>query len=153
MSKQKKWKIKGLKKEKHLTYISNLVLSQRLNSLTASINEFFQNESVESLHEVRIALRRLRYNMEIFDSCFEKKKFISFYKEIAQLQDLTGSKRDLDVLQENIKTLTSNEGIAASDAVHLQIEDKKSEINERLKLELLRFIHSELLKDFTNLLK
>lgn len=153
MSKQKKWKIKGLRKEKNLYNISRLVLSQRLSSLTESINEFLKSESEENLHDVRIALRRLRYNMEIFETCFDKKKFISFYKYIADLQDLTGSKRDLDVLEGNYITLISDSKIEADKTVPQKIAEKKSELNEKLKLELMKFRHSELLGEFSKLLE
>ncbi len=152
MAKQKKWKIKGLKKDKNLTGISVIVLSQRLNTLISSIHVFFQEETVENLHEVRISLRRLRYNMEIFDSCFDKKKFLSFYKNISSLQDLTGSKRDLDVLLQNINGLTESDEVTINENIRLRIDEKKKIINEKLRLELLKFIHSKSLKDFTKLL-
>ncbi len=152
MAKQKKWKIKGVKNNKDLAGFAVIVLSQRLNSLLSSIQIFFQDETVENLHEVRISLRRLRYNMEIFDICFDKKKFLSFYKNISVLQDLTGSKRDLDVLEQNINLITPDNKIPIYDVASIKINEKKKEINQKLKLELLKFIHSKSLKDFTKLL-
>jgi CHAD domain-containing protein len=152
MAKSKKWKIKGLEERTSLEDSGRIVLKQRLKALISSIKLFLKEETVENLHEIRISLRRLRYNMEIFFCCFDKKKFVVFYKKISLLQDLTGNKRDFDVLIENINSINVNEEVEAINLLTKKIEEKKSTLQEKLILELVEFIHSRELKDFTKLI-
>ena len=108
--------------------------------------------NAENLHETRIAIRRLRYNMEIFISCFNKAKFIAFYQLVEQLQDMTGTKRDLDVLQENIKNICSGENNFKFNSILDQVREKDKQLHESLILELMKFTHSKELKEFNKML-
>ncbi len=152
MAKSKKWKIKGLEERTSLEDSGRIVLKQRLKALLSSIKLFLKEDTVENLHEIRISLRRLRYNMEIFICCFDKKKFLVFYKKISLLQDLTGNKRDFDVLIENIASLNVNEEIKIINTFIKKIEEKKSVLLDELILELVEFIHSKELKDFVKMI-
>jgi len=152
MAKSKKWKIKGLEERTSLEDSGRIVLKQRLKALLSSIKLFLKEDTVENLHEIRISLRRLRYNMEIFICCFDKKKFLVFYKKISLLQDLTGNKRDFDVLIENIASLNVNEEIKIINTFIKKIEEKKSVLLDEMILELVEFIHSKELKDFVKMI-
>lgn len=152
MAKSRKWKIKGLENKTPFADAGKIVLMQRQKVLVASIKKFLTDESVENLHDIRITLRRLRYNMEIFICCFDKKKFLVFYKKISLLQDLTGNKRDFDVLIENIASLNVNEEIKIINTFIKKIEEKKSVLLDELILELVEFIHSKELKDFVKMI-
>ena len=152
MSKSRKWKIKGLAENLKLSDSAKIVLKQRIDTLTKAVKKFFEDETIENLHDVRIALRRVRYNMEVFEPCFPKKKFSIFYKVISNLQDRSGSKRDLDVLIENVNTIKSNIDEGAVNLLKNRVEEKKSEINDALKLELFEFLHGKELKDFNKLI-
>lgn len=152
MPKKYKWEIKGLSEDKSLKLSARLALQQRLKILTLSIKKFFDEETVENLHSVRIALRRVRYNMEIFISCFYKDKFIAFYELVEHLQDMTGTKRDLDVLAENIKNISGGEKDSKADSFLKKVEEKNNALKDTLKLELMKFTHSRELKDFKKML-
>ncbi|MFZ0455821.1 MAG: CHAD domain-containing protein [Ignavibacteriaceae bacterium] len=151
MSKSK-WEIKGLSLDLPFGDSAKTILSSRLANLLNSIDIFFKDDTEENLHDVRIALRRLRYNMELFTICFDGKKFLSFYKIIEHLQDQSGLLRDLDVLKVNINSLTINEKLKISVKIFKKIEEKRSEIKSALKLELMKFTHSKALKNFNSLL-
>lgn len=151
MSKNK-WEIKGLSNDIPFRDSSKIILSNRLINLLSSIDIFFKKDTEENLHDVRIALRRLRYNMELFVVCFDTKKFISFYKKIEQLQDLSGLLRDLDVLKVNINSLIIQEKLKVSNKIFKKIEEKRNELKGKLKLELMKFTHSKALKNFNSLL-
>ena len=152
MQKKFKWEIKELSAGNSLKESAELILRQRLQTLNAAIKKFFEEENVDNLHEVRIALRRLRYNMEIFISCFNKTKFINFYELVEHLQDLTGSKRDLDVFTENIKTICNGEINSKINSVLEKVGEKNKELTDSLILELMKFTHSRELKDFTKII-
>ncbi len=148
MTKKRKWEIQELTSRDNLTEAAGKVISHRIKILVTSIKKFFNDETPENLHEVRIALRRLRYNMEVFFSCFEKKKFLIFYKTVTQLQDLTGTKRDFDVLLENLNSISSSEQINVDQSIIKAVDEKNSQLKETLLLELKKFIHSKEFKDF-----
>ena len=151
MSKSK-WEIKELGNELPFGDSAKIILTNRLTNLLNSIDIFFKDDNEENLHDIRIALRRLRYNMELFTICFDRKKFSSFYKIIERLQDQSGLLRDLDVLKVNINSLTTNEKLKVSGKIFKKIEEKRSEIKAALKLELMKFTHSKALKNFSSLL-
>jgi CHAD domain-containing protein len=151
MSKSK-WEIKGLTNDLPYGDSAKIVLSNRLVNLLNSIDIFFKKDDEENLHDVRIALRRLRYNMELFVSCFDGKKFSAFYKIIEHLQDQSGLLRDLDVLKVNINSLTINQNLKISVKILKKIEEKRSELKSALKLDLMKFTHSKALRNFSALL-
>ncbi len=147
----KKWEIEGLNNNKLFCDSAKIILKERLEHLTSAIIKFFENETVENLHQVRIALRRVRYNMELFISCFDKKKFLTFYKLVEYLQDFTGKIRDFDVLTQNMNSL-KEEKIKITKAVFKRIGEQRENLNENLKLELMKFTHAKALSNFQKLL-
>ena len=52
---------------------------------------------VERVHDMRVATRRLRAAMEIFAECFPRKEHKRLLKEVKQLADVLGERRDRDV--------------------------------------------------------
>ena len=152
MAKIKKWEIDSLSGNKTLREGANIILSSRINSLLDTIKKFFDEETIKNLHAVRIALRRVRYNMELFPYCFDKKKFLIFYKRIVLLQDLSGNVRDLDVLTENITSL-QEEKVQVPKAVFIKVAEKRASLNDKLRLELMKFIHSKTLSNFQKMIQ
>lgn len=153
MAKRKNWEIKGLKKKTYVCDAAKLVMSQRISLLADKMNEYFTAESDESLHQVRIAIRRIRYNLELFTDCFDKKLFKNFYNDINALQDITGQLRDLDVLKLNLNSLFKEKGTHLPDTVFLKVEKKKEALRSKVNLELMKFKHSKVLKEFCAQLK
>jgi len=147
----KKWEIEGLNNHKLFCDSAKIILKERTDHLTSTIIKFFENETVENLHQVRIALRRVRYNMELFISCFDKKKFLALYKLVEYLQDYSGKIRDLDVLHLNMNSL-KDEKIRVTKTIFRRIGEEKEKLNENLKLELMKFTHSKALSNFQKLL-
>ena len=148
MRKSKKWEIKGIKKRQSVCNAAKIILKSRLDHLINTIDNYFNDRTVENLHQVRIALRRVRYNMELFIICFERRLFLRFYKKIELLQDNSGFVRDLDIFKENITLLRTEENIKINPSVKIRIDSKRNELESRLELELMKFLHSKTLKDF-----
>lgn len=147
-----KWRIKGPVATTSFSEASKLVLIKRIKVLVKAVRKYFNDESAENLHEIRIAIRRLRYTLEVFYSCFEKNIFTSFYDQIEFLQDLSGEVRDLDVLKETALSL-AGEKVKISIVFLNKLSVKRTELNEKLRLELMKFIHGSEIKDFRNQLK
>ena len=152
MSKTKKWEIGGIKKRQSICNASKIILKTRLDHLINKIDGYFNERNVENLHDIRIALRRVRYNMELFIICFDRKIFLRFYSIIENLQDFSGLVRDLDVFKENISSLISEEQVKISPLVLTKVEEKRKTLENKLELELMKFLHSKSLKDFNKLL-
>jgi CHAD domain-containing protein len=148
-----KWKVKGLNGKFSFRKSALIILCIRINNLKSLINRFLTNESVESLHNVRISLRRLRYNMELFYSLFDKKKFLKIYSMIENLQDKTGSLRDIHILKQYILLFGEEDEIIIPDKINVRIEEKEKLLNDELRMELSGFLHSPELKNFIKILK
>jgi CHAD domain-containing protein len=52
---------------------------------------------IERLHDMRVATRRLRAAMEVFEACFPRKAFAAALAEVKRLADALGERRDRDV--------------------------------------------------------
>lgn len=152
MAARKKWKIKGLDKKQELAEAAKIILKNRINNFLSSIKNYFKESSVENLHAVRIALRRVRYSMELFIDCFNKKKFLAFYREVENLQDLSGNVRDLDVMLQNIQTIINEDRVKVSNKVIKNILKRRAGLLDELKFQLIKFIHGTPLKKFMELL-
>lgn len=153
MAKKRKWEIESLKKSKSLSSVAKTILNERIDTLLEIVIRYFENTSVENLHDLRIALRRVRYSMELFLVCFEKKLFLRFYYRIEKLQDLSGSVRDLDVLLENVNSLHEKGKIKSITELKENVILKKIELEEKFKIDLMKFLHSKIFKDFAKSLQ
>ncbi len=54
-------------------------------------------EDIERVHDMRVASRRLRAVLEIFAPCFPRAEFKSALRDVKQLADALGERRDPDV--------------------------------------------------------
>jgi CHAD domain-containing protein len=52
---------------------------------------------IERVHDMRVATRRLRAALEIFEPCFPKRLFKPALKDVKRLADALGERRDRDV--------------------------------------------------------
>jgi CHAD domain-containing protein len=52
---------------------------------------------IERVHDMRVATRRLRAALEVFEPCFSRRAHRRTLREVKQLADLLGERRDSDV--------------------------------------------------------
>lgn len=74
-----------------------------------------QTEDRERLHRLRIACKKLRYGIEMFESLFDREKSKAYLGVLADLQDVLGRFNDYVVAQRLINSLdskTRHDGIA-----------------------------------------
>ena len=152
MAKTKKWEIKKLPKKQSFKKSSQVVLGNRLKSSLRAIKKYLSENSVENLHSMRIAIRRMRYGMEIFIECFERKHFLLLYNSVVELQDQSGEVRDLDVLLENINRFKNESGITELTSIEKDTLLRKEILRDALQLKLKEFLSSDIVKDFKRLL-
>lgn len=143
----KKWKISKIRKSKKLKRIADLVLTQRINSILDLLDKYLNNKTVENLHDIRIGLRRLRYNLELFLVCYDESTFSKFYNKIEKLQNLSGAVRDLDVLLLNLESLIDSK-VVIDDVVLEKVKENRTKYENELGIEILKFINGRTLNKF-----
>lgn len=62
-------------------------------------------DDVEPVHDMRVATRRLRAALEVFEPCFPRKRHRKALKEVKALADALGERRDADVQIEFLERL------------------------------------------------
>jgi CHAD domain-containing protein len=81
-----------------ITYLkmSRAVILDRLKELEKLSSDLFQPFEVETLHEMRIAAKRLRYAIELFQRCWGR-SISTYAKRAARVQTALGDLHDCDV--------------------------------------------------------
>lgn len=73
------------------------VIYRHLKSLNQEINGVRQAEDIEHIHRMRVATRRLRATLPLFENCYPAKKVTTWQTEIKRVTRALGSARDTDV--------------------------------------------------------
>ena len=63
----------------------------------ADTRAVLDTEEIEGVHEMRVASRRLRAVLEVFEPCFPAKAYRSVLRDVKRLADALGERRDPDV--------------------------------------------------------
>jgi CHAD domain-containing protein len=74
-----------------------LMMHTRLEELYQFAPYVSDPTKVDELHNMRIAAKRLRYTMEIFQPCFAGKDFAKLYDQVKSVQEQIGEIHDRDV--------------------------------------------------------
>lgn len=86
--------------------MSGAVILDRLKELEKLASNLFNPFDIETLHEMRIAAKRLRYAIELFQGCW--RGIGSYAKCAARVQTALGDLHDCDVWIENIGEQINN---------------------------------------------
>jgi CHAD domain-containing protein len=73
------------------------VVSVRGAELAAHAQGVLDTGDIERVHDMRVATRRLRATLEIFEPCFPAKAYAQALTEVKRLADALGERRDRDV--------------------------------------------------------
>jgi CHAD domain-containing protein len=90
---------------------------------------------VEHVHDMRVAIRRLRAALEIFAVCFPPKRHRKALKKVKALADALGERRDLDVEIELLQGLGDQVAAGDGEAVATLVEElraRQKQANEDL---------------------
>ena len=81
--------------------MSREIILERLQEFEALSNGLLKPFEVETLHELRIAAKRLRYAVELFQQCWGR-AITGYAKRIARIQGALGELHDCDVWIESL---------------------------------------------------
>jgi putative phosphoesterase len=119
-------------------------LLRLLPTLESQAESIKKGEDVEYVHKTRVASRRIRAALPLFKSCFPKKNFRKWLKQIKRVTRFLGEARDLDVqiifTQDYLKTHSTSK---ASGNVKFLLEDLT---NRRANVQAIVPIELEKLK-------
>jgi len=90
---------------------------------------------IEGVHDMRVATRRLRAAMEIFAPCFPKKRHKKALREVKELADVLGERRDPDVMIERLRAIQADltkEDRPGIDSLCDELRASQDEANRRL---------------------
>jgi CHAD domain-containing protein len=92
---------------------------------------------VERVHDMRVATRRLRAALEVFEACFRRKRRRKALKQVKALADALGERRDRDVQIEFLEGFASEapaEDRAALAALIGRLREEQRRANDALAL-------------------
>jgi CHAD domain-containing protein len=73
------------------------IVSVRAGEITEHAQGVLDTGDIERVHDMRVATRRLRAALEIFEPCFPAKAYSEALDEVKRLADALGERRDRDV--------------------------------------------------------
>ena len=94
---------------------------------------------IEPVHDMRVATRRLRAALEVFEPCFPRKRFRKTLKRVKALADALGERRDRDVAIAFLEGVA--DGVASDDCAALantveRLREEQRTANEALAREV-----------------
>jgi CHAD domain-containing protein len=93
-------------------------------------------EDIEPLHDMRVATRRLRAALEVFEPCFPTKRHRKALKRVKALADALGERRDRDVAVESLEGFANEapeRDRAAVAALIERLREEQRRANEDLR--------------------
>lgn len=73
------------------------IISVRSEELAEHAQGVLDTGDIERVHDMRVATRRLRAALEIFEPCFPPDAYVQTLAEVKRLADALGERRDRDV--------------------------------------------------------
>jgi uncharacterized protein (UPF0335 family) len=95
-------RVRGIRPRHSLRQNASLVIQKRLEELLSWRGALADPNKVSDLHNMRIAAKRLRYALEMFEVCFDQAKVL--LKELTEVQEALGDIHDLDVLADILRS-------------------------------------------------
>lgn len=111
------------------------VVRVRADELLEHSDGVLDTTTIENLHSMRVSSRRLRATMEVFAPCFPRKRYRKALKEVKEIADALGDRRDRDVSIRDLRHVASSMGAAERTGIEGLIggiQSEQSLANERL---------------------
>ncbi len=102
---------------------------------------------IEPLHDMRVASRRLRAALEVFEPCFPRKEHRRVLREVRRLADALGERRDRDVTIKAVRGFSAEMPSADQpgiDALLERLREEQQQANAELEPLVTREALSEL---------
>jgi CHAD domain-containing protein len=127
--------IEGLAAEEPYAAAAAKVVAVRARELADHSRNVLDIDDIERVHDMRVASRRLRAALEIFEPCFPEVQHDEALGEVKAIADALGERRDADVTIAALESFTEN--LAAPDrrgvaSLIAEIRTEQADANDRL---------------------
>lgn len=111
------------------------ILAVRSQELVDHSHDVLDVAEIERLHDMRVATRRLRAALEVFEPCFPRRAHAAVLSDVKEIADALGQRRDRDVTIAALEHFAA--GSSAPDRPGVQsfvnrIRREQLEVNEAL---------------------
>jgi CHAD domain-containing protein len=89
--------IPGIGPETPMREVAARTVEVRTDEVFAFADGVLDTGDIERVHDMRVATRRLRAALEVFEVCFPKGEFKRALRDVKRLADTLGQRRDPDV--------------------------------------------------------
>jgi CHAD domain-containing protein len=127
--------IPDLSAEQSYAEVAATVVAVRAAELTEQVQGVLDTGDIERVHDMRVATRRLRAALEIFEPCFPAAAYREALGEVKRLADALGERRDRDVAIATLRSfgdqmpVPDRRGISS---LIVQLKDEQAEANRGL---------------------
>ncbi len=146
MSYRKKFSIKGLKPGSSFSASLEPVLGYHLKRIYKRADKYLETQTAEHLHNLRIALRRFRYAIELYAAHIKPRRFEEVYELAVNLQNVLGDRRDVDVMQERLISLYRVGEAELPALIVVDLEQSKALLNTQIEKTLTEFLRNKQLR-------
>ena len=80
-----------------------MTLLKRLQDVVKEIDGVRKSEDIECIHDMRVATRRMRSALALFEGCFPDKSLKKWNKEMRRVTRILGTARDADVQMDSLQ--------------------------------------------------
>ena len=128
--------IEGLVAEESYAAAAAKIVAVRAREVADHSHEVLDVGDIERVHDMRVATRRLRAALEIFEPCFPPDQLDESLREVKAIADALGDRRDADVAIAALEGFAA--GLAAPDRPGVaslveQIRAEQAEANAELE--------------------
>jgi CHAD domain-containing protein len=102
------------------------IVRMRADELFSHGDEVLDTADIERVHDMRVASRRLRAVLEIFEPVFPKGDFKTVLRDVKALADALGERRDPDVHIEAMEQLEAAVQAANRPGIHALLERQRA---------------------------
>jgi CHAD domain-containing protein len=127
--------VSGFDCDEPFSCVAARVVSVRAAEVFEHSDGVLDVEDIEPVHDMRVASRRLRAALEVFEPCFPRKRFRKALKRVKALADALGERRDRDVAIAFLEEV--EDGVASDDRAALaktieRLREEQRAANEAL---------------------
>jgi CHAD domain-containing protein len=111
--------IEGLGPDTPYVEAAARTVAVRADELWEHSEGVLDTSDIERVHDMRVATRRLRAVLEIYEACFDRAEFRSVLRDVKRLADALGERRDPDVELAALQSL--EEALPRADAAGIEL--------------------------------
>jgi CHAD domain-containing protein len=104
--------VPGIGEDDAFASVAARVVELRTEELAENAGGVLDTSDIERVHDMRVATRRLRAALEVFEPCFPRKRFKATLRDVKALADALGERRDRDVTLEALDRFAAGVGAA-----------------------------------------